>query len=65
MKKQNKPKLTPAERMLASKRKLIERLRKDIEWIFEDAEVRAKKIRGRIKISEALADALEKGTLKP
>lgn len=63
--KQPKVKLSPAERMLESKRKHIARLKREIEWIFEDAEQRAKKIRGRIKISEALADALEKGTLKP
>jgi hypothetical protein len=57
-------KQSPVEKMADSKRKLIVRLNNEIKDVFAEAERRAEKIRGRIRIAEALKNALEKGTLK-
>lgn len=65
MAKQRKAKLTAAERMLASKRKLVERLKRDIAQVEDDAAWHINKIKARIEIARTLIDALEKGTLKP
>lgn len=65
MKKQTKSKLNPAEKMLVAKRKYITRLEGQIRAVLDDADARVAKIRARIRIAAALADALEKGTLEP
>jgi hypothetical protein len=59
------PKLNAAERMLRSKKKLIIRLKSDIAKAQQAADYEIERIQGRIRIAQALADALEKGTLKP
>ena len=57
--------LTPADKLLASKRRLVKRLRDDIAWRRECHEADVAKIEARIRIAQVLIDALEKGTLKP
>lgn len=54
-----------AERLLASNRKLIKRLREEIKRVRVDSDEEIAKIEGRIRIAQTLVDALEKGTLKP
>lgn len=60
-----KVKLTPAERMLATKRKLVKRLRDEQAWVRQQAADRVAKIEKQIRIAQALIDALERGTLVP
>lgn len=57
--------LTAAEKMLASKRKLVARLKRDIDDINDDAQTAINKVKARIRIADTIIDALEKGTLKP
>ena len=57
--------LNAAEKMLKTKKKLIARLKQDIEAVRKDAEVEVSSIQGRIRVAQTLVDALEKGTLKP
>lgn len=64
-KREPKKKLTAAEQLLASKRRLIGRLRDEIASVRGRADEAVAKIEGRIRIAQALVDALEKGTLKP
>lgn len=63
MAKQKKPNLTPVERMIAGKRKLIARLKDDIaDDLARHDEFKAG-AQKRIRIAQALVDALERGTL--
>jgi hypothetical protein len=57
--------LNAAEKMLKGKRNLIKRLKGEIRQTELDAADEIERINGRIKIAQALVDALEKGTLKP
>ena len=56
--------LTPVERMLAGKRRLVAHRKADIRLIREQAEAKIAKIQKQIRIAEVLIDALEKGTLQ-
>jgi hypothetical protein len=58
-------KLNAAEKMLAGKRRLIKRLKSDINWEQKNAAENIEKIQARIRIAQTLVDALEKGTLRP
>jgi hypothetical protein len=59
-----KAELTAVEKLLKSKRKLIDTLTENIEYERRECEEKVAKIRGRIKIAQSLVSALEKGTLK-
>lgn len=63
--RESKPKLSAAERLLESKRKHVKTLRSEIAWRRQQCEEDVKRIESRIRISQTLIDALEKGTLKP
>jgi len=56
---------TPAERMLEAKRRHVARLREEIASEHRLTNGRIQKIERRIRISQTIIDALEKGTLKP
>ena len=58
-------KLNAAEKMLRGKKKLIKRLRADIENEKQIAAQNIEGIEARIRIAQTLVDALEKGTLRP
>lgn len=60
-----KKEYTPAEKLTASKQRLIKTLRDNIRTVRADAEVEVKRIESRIRIAQSLLDALQKGTLKP
>lgn len=60
-----RPPMNGVERMLASKRRLVKRLKTDIATIRENSQWHIGKIEARIRVAETLIDALEKGTLKP
>jgi len=59
-----KQKLTPVEKMIAGKKKLIVRLHKDIRDVQDQANVDIGKIRARSAIAKSLLGALESGSLK-
>lgn len=65
MAKTKKPKLNAAEKLLAAKKLLIQRLHGEIAGVRADGEERVKAIERRIRIAKTLVDALENGTLKP
>lgn len=65
MPKPKKAPMTAAQKMLASKRRLVARLEGAIADIRDDADVEIAKVKGRIRIAHALIEALEKGTLNP
>ena len=56
-------KLSPAEKMLAGKRRLISRLNDDIADIRAVADEDIARIKRRIDVAKVLIEALEKGTL--
>ena len=58
-------KLTPAEKMLKGKKRLIARLRQEIKNINKYRDEEISNVESRIRIAQSLVDALEKGTLKP
>lgn len=57
--------VNPAEKMLRTKKKLIKRLTNEIALVRQNAEEEVEQIKSRIRLAQVLADALEKGTLKP
>lgn len=60
-----RPPTTPVARMIASKQRLVARLKRDIAGIREKANEDVAKVEFRIRQANAILDALEKGTLKP
>lgn len=56
--------MDPAQRMLASKRRFVKRLREDIATIRAQAADEVAKLEVKIRIASAIIEALEKGTLK-
>lgn len=57
-----RPQLTEVQRMIAARRRLIAKLRAEILAERSKCEQKVVKIEARIRISEMIVEALEKGT---
>ena len=56
--------IDPAKRMIANKKKLIQRLHHEIRQVRADAAAKIQTIKFRIRQANVILTALEKGTLR-